>query len=217
MRNRLIALCALLVALAVVAGCGDSNEVSASTAGQSATTADDPHAAGTTADEFEGGIVEPRRAAPPLRLRDIDGREVDLKDLRGAPVLVTFVYAQCPDVCPLIMQSLRQVRESSKLGRSLRVLAVSVDPEGDTPEVVRSFLTRQHVGFVDYLIGSRAELEPVWSDWLVGTEVPTDNPELIEHTALIYGITASGELATAYPVGFDPAAVARDLPLLART
>ena len=220
-RSRLIALCALMgaiavVALGVVAGCSDSNAAQAGSTDQGATTAEHPHA-GTTGADFEGGLIEPRRVAPPLRLRDIDGKEVDLKDLRGAPVLVTFVYATCPDVCPLIMQSLRQVRESSKLGKSLRVIAVSVDPDGDTPKVVRSFLTRQHVGFVDYLIGSRTQLEPVWADWQVGTNVPTDNPELIEHTALIYGITASGELATAYPVGFDPAAVARDLPLLART
>lgn len=216
MRNTraLVVLCTLVLAIAlVVAGCSESDSDGA--AGGSATTAEQGHATGTTA-EFEGGIVEPRRAAPPLRLRDIDGREVDLADLRGAPVLVTFVYAKCPDVCPLIMQSLRQVRESSTLGRSVRVIAVSVDPRGDTPRVVRSFLTRQRVGFVDYLIGSRAELEPVWADWNVGTDVPTDDPELIEHSALIYGVTASGELATAYPVGFDPAAVARDLPLLAR-
>ena len=48
---------------------------------------------------FAGGVVEPRRRAPPLRLRAVDGRPLDLRELRGRPVLVTFVYASCPDVC----------------------------------------------------------------------------------------------------------------------
>jgi cytochrome oxidase Cu insertion factor (SCO1/SenC/PrrC family) len=81
---------------------------------------------------------------------------------------------------------------------------------------VRSFLAAHRVeGFVDYLVGTRPQLEAVWSDWQVATAVPRDDPELIEHSALIYGVTASGELATAYPLGFEPAAIARDLPLLA--
>ncbi len=142
---------------------------------------------------------------------------MDIRDFRGAPVLVTFVYANCPDVCPLIMANLAKARrDAGAAGRSTRVIAVSVDPEGDTPPVVRRFLQRRGVaGFVDYLIGSRPRLEATWRDWGVATDTPTDDPELIEHTSLIYGVSASGELVTAYPVGFDAAAVARDLPRLA--
>ncbi len=156
------------------------------------------------------------RAAPPLRLRDVDGRAVDIRDLRGDPVLVTFVYANCPDVCPLIMANLRRAREQAgALGARTHVIAVSVDPVGDTPPVVRRFLKARGVeGFVDYLIGSRAELEPVWDDWKVAQQVPKDDPELIEHSALIYGVSSSGRLLTAYPVGFTPDAIARDLSLL---
>jgi cytochrome oxidase Cu insertion factor (SCO1/SenC/PrrC family) len=114
------------------------------------------------------------------------------------------------------MSNLRKVREQTDLGKQMRVIAVSVDPEGDTVPVVRTFLERRRVGgFVDYVVGDRAELEPVWKDWQVATQVPKDNPELIEHSALIYGVTASGKLATAYPVGFEPEAIVRDLDLLA--
>ena len=204
---------AIAVALiaGLVSGCGGSS------AGSAATTGDDH--ADHTATAFEGGLVSPLRAAPALRLRDIDGKQVDIADLRGHPVLVTFVYAHCPDVCPLIMSNLRTVRkDAGALGRRVRVIAVSVDPKGDTPAVVRHFLSSQRVGgFVDYLVGTRAQLEPVWSAWQVAQQVPKDDPELVEHSALIYGVTASGQLATAYPVGFKPAAIARDLPLLARS
>jgi protein SCO1 len=108
------------------------------------------------------------------------------------------------------------VPPSYEAGRATRVIAVSVDPEGDSPAVVRRFLERRGVGgFVDYLVGSRPALERTWAAWGVATDVPTDDPALIEHTSLIYGVSASGELVTAYPVGFEPAAVARDLPRLA--
>lgn len=213
MRSRLLVVAAVTVAAGLVAGCGSSSGGSAA-----ATGTDHSHAAtGTTG--FEGGIISPRRTAPALSLKDIDGRRVDIRDLRGHPVLVTFVYSHCPDVCPLIMSNLRIVRhDAGALGKQMRVIAVSVDPKGDTPTAVRAFLKARRVqGFVSYLIGSRAQLEPVWSAWQVAQRVPKGNPELVEHSALIYGITASGQLATAYPVGFKPDAIARDLPLLARS
>lgn len=224
MRAR-IALAGLLAAAGLAAGGCASGDgpAAAGTApvdtahGEHVATDHDGHAVGTVT--YEGGVITPIRASPPLALRDIDGRAVDIRDLRGSPVLVAFVYATCPDVCPLIMSTLAEARRrAGDAGRATRVIAVSVDPEGDTPAVVRAFLQRRGVGgFVEYLVGSRAELEAAWADWGVATEVPRDNPELIEHTALIYGVNASGELVTAYPVGFDAATVARDLPRLARS
>ena len=201
----------VLLAIALVAGCGGSS-------GDSAATAATGHADHAST-AFEGGTISPVRPAPPLRLRDIDGKIVDIADLRGNPVLVTFVYANCPDVCPLIMSNLKTARkDAGALGERTRVIAVSVDPKGDTPAVVRKFLAQRGVsGFVDYLIGTRAQLEPVWAAWNVAEQVPKDNPELIEHSALIYGVSSSGKLLTAYPVGFQPEAIARDLSLLAKS
>lgn len=200
---------AVPLAIALAAGCGGSSGEASGGTG----TGHADHA--STA--FEGGTISPVRAAPALRLRDIDGKMVDIADLRGDPVLVTFVYANCPDVCPLIMANLRTVRkDAGALGARTRVIAVSVDPKGDTPAVVRRFLTQRRVaGFVDYLIGTRAQLEPVWDAWNVAQQVPKDDPELVEHSALVYGVSSSGKLLTAYPVNFDPAAIARDLSLLA--
>jgi protein SCO1/2 len=206
----------LLLALLVAAGCGGDDSGDGAAAEVVSVASEPEHLGHTGTVPFEGGTISPMRAAPPLVGKDIDGKTVDIRDLKGHPVLVTFVYASCPDVCPLIMTNLRQVREKSDLGEQMRVIAVSVDPKGDTVPVVRKFLERQRVGgFVDYVVGDRPELERLWTDWQVATQVPRDNPELIEHSSLIYGVTSSGELATAYPVGFEPDAIVRDLDLLA--
>jgi protein SCO1 len=217
---------ALLAAVALAAGCASDDDPAAGVApttavdaahGEHAVTDRDGRVIGTVT--YEGGVISPVTQAPPLALTDVDGEPLDIRALRGSPVLVTFVFATCPDVCPLIMSTIAQARrQAGAAGRDTRVIAVSVDPEGDTPAVVRSFLERQRVrGFVRYAVGSRPELEAVWADWGVATQVPRDDPELIEHTALTYGVNASGELVTAYPVGFDAAAVARELPRLARS
>jgi len=207
----LAAIAALVLTVGLVAGCGGSSDDQASAGTHAA------HQDSTAPSTFEGGLIDPRRAAPPLRLKDINGTTVDITSYRGEPVLVTFVYAHCPDVCPLIMENLRRVREQAgPLGKKMKVIAVSVDPKGDTVPVVRDFLRKRRVGgFVDYLIGTRAELEKVWANWQIAHDVPKSDPELVEHSALIYGVTGSGELATAYPVGFKAAAIVRDLPLLA--
>jgi protein SCO1/2 len=206
----------LLLGILVAAGCGGGDTGDGAAAEVVSVASEPEHLGHTGTVPFEGGTISPMRAAPPLVGKDIDGKTVDIRDLKGHPVLVTFVYANCPDVCPLIMTNLRQVREKSDLGKQMRVIAVSVDPKGDTVPTVRKFLQRQRVGgFVDYVVGDRAQLEPLWANWQVATQVPKDNPELIEHSSLIYGVTASGELATAYPVGFEPDAIVRDLDLLA--
>jgi protein SCO1/2 len=209
----LAAIAALAVSVGLVAGCGGSS------GDQAAAETHAGHTDSTAPAAFEGGVINPRREAPPLRLKDINGKTVDISAYRGDPVLVTFVYAHCPDVCPLIMENLRRVRaDAGPLGRKMKVIAVSVDPRGDTVPVVRNFLKAHRVnGFVDYLIGTRAQLEPVWANWQIARGVPKSNPELVEHSGLIYGVTGSGELATAYPVGFEPDAIVRDLPLLAQS
>ena len=76
-----------------------------------------------------------------------------LSDFRGSWVAVAFLYTHCPDVCPLIAQNLNAALAKA---RDLRVVAVSVDPKGDTPAAVRAFMrSRRLPGSFHYLIGSR--------------------------------------------------------------
>ncbi len=168
-------------------------------------------------DGFYGTLALPAKPAPPIHLRNYSGQPVSLSQYRGKAVLVTFLYANCPDICPLIASNLRVAL--NMLGRrdsEVQVIAVSVDPRGDTPANVARFVSdHEMTGRMQYLIGSAAELAPTWAAWNVGSEREVGQPQLISHSALVYGISASGKLTTIYPATFEPSEIAHDVPKLA--
>ncbi len=79
--------------------------------------------------------------APDFNLTDETGAEFRLKNLKGKPVFVTFIYTSCPDVCPLILKDLDKIKETLWWWRrrKLRHLAITVDPEVDTPAVLKQY------------------------------------------------------------------------------
>jgi protein SCO1 len=164
------------------------------------------------------GTFSPAAPAPPLALRNYLGKPVNIASYRGKAVLVTFLYTNCPDVCPLITASLHSTLELMGPAKSSRVqiIAVSVDPRGDTPAAVAAFLARHKMtGRMQYLIGSAHELAPVWKAWGVGSERDVQQPQFVNHSGLVYGISASGRRTTVYASNFIPAELAHDVPLLA--
>jgi protein SCO1/2 len=191
----------LVVAAALLAGCGSS-----------AKKAEVQPPAKKT---FSGGELTPPKQAPPLALRDADGRAVSLAAQRGKLVLVTFLYTHCPDVCPLIAQNLnaalRALPTSQRDG--VRVIAVSVDPKGDTPAAVRRFRKRlQLLPQFDYLIGTRSQLRKVWAAWSVLSV--QDGPELVDHVAYTALVDRSGKERVLYGAQVQAKQVIHDLRLL---
>jgi protein SCO1/2 len=168
---------------------------------------------------FLGNELSPPKSAPALELRNYLGQPVNIASYRGKALLVTFIYDHCPDVCPLIVANLHAAQElmGPKLAARAEIVAVSVDPRGDTPRTVTKFLkVHEMTGRMQYLLGSARELGQVWQRWGVGSERDASNPEIVNHSALVYGITASGELKTVYlGSSFKPSEIAHDVPLLA--
>jgi protein SCO1/2 len=180
------------------------------------TTSGAPHR--VKAPGYDGSAVTPPQPPPPLSLRNYNGERVNIDRYRGRAVLVTFLYTHCPDVCPLIASNMRAAQEMMGSAEAARaqVIAVSVDPRGDTPSTVAAFLARHGMtGRMKYLIGSPRELAPVWKAWNVGSARDIEQPQFIDHTALVYGIDASGKLTTVYEASFAPKEIAHDVPLLA--
>jgi protein SCO1 len=167
---------------------------------------------------FQGLIIRPEKPAPRLVLRNYTGQPVNLSWFRGRPVLVTFVYTHCPDVCPLIVSSLAAAKRQL-VGQAHRVeiVAVTVDPKRDTPSAVRQFLAVRHAtATMDYLIGTRKQLLPIWKAWGIGVTVGRYNATE-SHSALLFGITPAGKIAVVYSSNFTPAQIVHDVPLLARS
>lgn len=199
-----------LIALVVIAG----GVALIAIGGNSSTTS----AQARQADYRAAGLLSPVSTAPPLALRNYLGQPVNIDSYRGKAVLVTFLYTNCPDVCPLIASNLRVAQNlmGPKVAAKAQVIAVSVDPRGDTPKAVAAFLARHGMtGRMQYLIGSAHELARVWQAWGVGSERDAAQPQFINHTGLIYGITASGKRTTVYASSFQPSDIAHDVPILA--
>ena len=171
---------------------------------------------------YAGLVLDPSKPAPALALDNYLGQPVNIDEYRGKAVLVTFLYTHCPDVCPLIASMLHTALEemSSSERREVQIIAVSVDPRGDTPATVGQFLAAHEMtGQMQYLIGSAGVLRPVWKDWGVAAaaQAAADDPDLVAHTALVYGITARGKITVIYPSNFSPGEIVHDVKILSAT
>jgi protein SCO1/2 len=180
-----------------------------------------PRVPGTTTAHGEyraDAVFSPPTPAPSLQLRNYLGRPVNIDSYRGKAVLVTFLYTTCPDICPLITAGLHATLEllGPAESKHVQIIAVSVDPRSDTPKSVAAFLARHKMtGRMQYLIGSAHELAAVWKAWGVGSEQDAQQPQFVNHTGLVYGISAAGARTTVYAANFIPAELAHDVPLLA--
>jgi protein SCO1/2 len=168
---------------------------------------DEPATASTV---WEGAIRPPGTALPEFTLRDQDGRTVTRATLLGDdPVVVTFIYSTCEDVCPGQVQSIRGALDD--LGRDVPVIGVSVDPRNDTPRRARTFLLEQSMtGRMRFLLGTEAELEPVWRAF--GIAPQADGREHSAYTVLVDG---GGAQRIGFPASqLTPARLLHDLARL---
>jgi len=148
-------------------------------------------------------------------LHDQSGRLVSLGAQRGSWVVVTFLYTRCPDVCPLIASQLNQVlrRLDPQARDRLRVLAVSVDPKGDTPAMVRWFIRKHRLlPQFRYLTGSRSELAPVWHAYHVAAQVGP--PDVSLHSAYELLIDPRGRPRLLYTADLQARDLLHDLNAL---
>src|ERR687896_663180 len=189
----LVLLCLLALGAAVLAG----------------TRTDDEEGPVTGGSEFEGAVMPAGLRAPDFELRDQDGELVSMRALRGRPVLVTFLYTTCQDTCPAQAQIARGALD--ELGHDLPALAIAVDPPRDTPERARAFLSEQRaLGRLDFVLGTRAELKPLWKGFYVRPQSVTH-----EHNARFTLVDERGFQRVGYP-GFEATAerIAHDIRIL---
>lgn len=148
----------------------------------------------TGAREAASELTRVNDAAPALALIDQHGREVALESLRGRPVIVTFAYAHCETVCPLIVADVLAARRTLGAGAP-PVLIVTLDPWRDTPSRLPSIAKQWNLQDGTHVLSGQPD---VVERTLNGWRVPRARNEKtgdISHPSLVYVIDAYGRIA----------------------
>jgi protein SCO1/2 len=158
---------------------------------------------------FAGAALPPGVRAPDFALRDQDGKLVTAAGLRGRPVVVTFLYTHCRDTCPITAQQVKGALDD--LRRPVPAIAISVDPPNDTRASARSFLAKVGIGGrMRFLLGSRRELQPLWSGFAVRPQRQHE-----EHQARLVILDGRGMQRVGFPISqATPERIAHDLRAL---
>ncbi len=206
-RLSVVTLAVLVVLIVAVVGTRVGKSASTiSTVGNSGQTTDPSGLQGT----YLGSI-----AAPGFHLTDQAGQAVSLAQFKGMPVVLTFFYTHCPDACPLAAEKLHQtMMQLGSSAQKVGVIAVSVDPKGDTPTTALSFIkAHQLQGYLHYLLGTQAELAPVWSSYAEFAAPATVNSS-VSHTTALYVIDQQGRERVFLGDDFTSAQLTADLQIL---
>lgn len=160
-----------------------------------------------------GSGPQPSAVGGPFRLVDQNGAEVTEKALQGSPSLVFFGFTHCPDVCPTTLFEISQLyQQLGAKGDGLKAFFVTVDPERDTSELMRLYLSSFDPR-IRALTGDRPALEAMYKAYRVyARKVPLEGQEYtMDHTALVYLMDRKGQFVGGFNLQRAPAESARDI------
>jgi protein SCO1/2 len=151
--------------------------------------------------------------APNFTLTDQNGQQVSLSQFKGQPIVLTFLYTHCPDLCPLTAEKLHTVMLNlGSNAQKVAVIAVSTDPKGDTAASALNFSkVHQMQDSWHYLIGTQNALSPVWSAYNVYAQSETQS---VNHTLSVYVIDKQGRERIYFGSDFTPSQLTANLQQL---
>ena len=150
-------------------------------------------------------------------LPDADGKMRSIKDFAGKVVVLFFGYTQCPDVCPTTMAEIAQAKKLlGPDGDKVQGVFITVDPERDTPEVLKAYMGNFDPSFVA-LRGSLDQTALVAKDFKIyykKVEGKAPGSYTMDHSAASYVYDTQGRLRLYARYGSGPQALADDIKLL---
>ena len=149
----------------------------------------------------------------PFKLTDQNGKVVTEQDLKGHPFLVFFGFTHCPDVCPTTLFEVSEVmRALGPDAERTRALFITVDPERDTPAVMKDYLS-SFDPHLSGLTGDPAEIAAVAKAYRVYfKKVPLDEGGYtMDHTAIVYLMDKTGRFVSPFNLKRPTEAAAGDL------
>ncbi len=164
-----------------------------------------------------GGLLAQSSSQPPISsgiggpfaLTDQNGKAVTEAAFKGRPLLVFFGYTHCPDVCPTTLSDLTQMLKALGPEKDASVLFVTIDPERDTPAVLKDYLS----GFdprITGLTGSPAAIEAMLRGYRVfAKRAPTEGGDYtMDHTSIIYLMDKAGNFVQSFNADLEKPEVA---------
>lgn len=152
-----------------------------------------------------------------FHLTDQNGKERSLEDFRGKVVVVFFGYTMCPDVCPTTLAELAQVKKLlGSDGDRLQVLFITVDPERDTPQLLKAYMANFDPSFLALRCPPEqlAALARNFKIFYKKVDGKTPDSYTMDHSAGCYVYDPQGRLRLYVRYGVEPQAIASDLKLL---
>lgn len=127
-------------------------------------------------------------------LIDQNGRPFSEADLIGQPTAVFFGFASCPDVCPMTLANLGAMLDAlGPVADDLRVVMITIDPENDTPDVMKTYLANFNPAYIG-LTGSAGQTQAAAGRFYVSQSRTGD---AISHSASVYLLDATGQIQDA--------------------
>ena len=162
---------------------------------------------------YQGTGLGPSAIGGPFKLIDQSGKPLTEEDMKGRPFLIFFGYTHCPDICPTTLFEMSEVMHA--LGTDadrIGALFVTVDPERDTPAVMKDYLS----SFDPHLRGATGDskaIDAVEKAYRVyAKKVPTDNGDYsMDHTALVYLMDKQGRFVAPFSLKRRPEEAAAEL------
>ncbi len=170
---------------------------------------------------WAGQMVDPPLEKPDVTFTDLDGNPFDLREQTAGELAVLFFgYTNCPDVCPIYLQTISRAMEAigTGPGSDATVLFVGVDTERDTPEQMRTYLERINPAFIG-LTGT-PEVIAEANAALFQAPITFDEPDedgnyLVGHGSKVFAFQPDGLAHRIYPYDVRQNEWVRDLPRLA--
>jgi protein SCO1/2 len=169
--------------------------------------------------EFRGALYGEPAPPPSFSLAATSGETFSLRDQENKVTLLFFGYTNCPDICPVILGTIKTAlnQMEAEEREQVQLVFISVDPASDTLDRIGGYLARYNSGYIG-VAPDETELEQMLADY--GSFAEAEPPDadsggyLVTHTGLTYVIDKAGNLRLGFFTDMAPEDIAHDLRIL---
>jgi protein SCO1/2 len=166
---------------------------------------------------FQSTDITGAEFARDFRLTDHNGQVRTLADFKGKVVAIFFGYTHCPDVCPTTLSDFAAaLQQLGPLAERVQVIFVTVDPQRDTPDLLKQFVPAFNPTFLGMYTDAK-NLQLLAKEYKVVYQkaaIKSADDYLIDHSANTYVYDPQGRLRLLMPYGSSPDTIAHDLKAL---